>query len=123
MIFNLKMFDVNKKIIVNESEGYESVLKHSHDFIEITFIKNGIALHQINNMHYEIKKGDVFVIETDAVHSIKPISQNDDFSLINVLVCKDFFPNGVDISPDLIFNAKDLDYEKQINRIISSKFD
>ena len=38
MIFNLKMFDTNKNIIVNESEGYESVLNHSHDFIEITFI-------------------------------------------------------------------------------------
>ena len=117
MIFNLKMFDTDKNIIVNESEGYESVLNHSHDFIEITFIKSGIALHQINDTHVEIKKGDIFVIATDAVHSIKPISQHEDFSLTNVIVNKCFFSEGLEIKPEMIFKSKEFDYERQINMI------
>lgn len=117
MIFNLKMFDTNKNIIVNESEGYESVLNHSHDFIEITFIKSGIALHQINDLHVEIKKGDIFLISTDAVHSIKPISQNDVFTLTNVLVNKSFFSDGINIKPEMVFKSKLFDYEKQIDLI------
>ncbi len=117
MIFNLKMFDMNKNIIVNESEGYESVLNHSHDFIEITFIKSGIALHQINDSHVEIKKGDIFLISTDAVHSIKPISQNDVFTLTNVLVNKSFFPEGINIKPEMVFKSKLFDYEKQVDLI------
>lgn len=117
MIFNLKMFDTNKNIIVNESEGYESILNHCHDFIEITFIKSGIALHQINDSHVEIKKGDIFLISTDAVHSIKPISQNDVFTLTNVLVNKSFFPEGINIKPEMVFKSKLFDYEKQIDLI------
>jgi AraC-like DNA-binding protein len=117
MIFNLKMFDTNKNIIVNESEGYESVLNHSHDFIEITFIKSGIAFHQINDLHVEIKKGDIFLISTDAVHSIKPISQNDVFTLTNVLVNKSFFPEGINIKPEMVFKSKLFDYEKQVDLI------
>ena len=117
MNFNLKMFDTDKNIIVNESEGYESVLNHSHDFIEITFIKSGMALHQINDMHVEIKKGDIFLIATDAVHSIKPISQNESFTLTNVLISKSYFPDGIDIKPEMVFKSKFLDYEKQINLI------
>lgn len=117
MIFNLKMFDMNKNIIVNESEGYESVLNHSHDFIEITFIKSGIAFHQINDLHVEIKKGDIFLISTDAVHSIKPISQNDVFTLTNVLVNKSFFPEGINIKPEMVFKSKLFDYEKQVDLI------
>ena len=121
MIFNLKMFDTDKNIIVNESEGYESVLNHSHDFIEITYIKSGIALQQINDTYVEIKKGDIFVIATDAVHSIKPISQNDEFSLTNVIINKSYFPEGINIKPEMIFKSKVLDYEKQIN-IIREEF-
>lgn len=54
------------------SEGYESILRHSHSFIEIVFVESGRALHNVGESCVEIEKGDVFVIATGEEHNIRP---------------------------------------------------
>ncbi len=117
MIFDIRMFDVNKNIIVNESVGYESILKHSHAFTEIVFVRNGTALHQIANCSVEIKKGDLFIIETDDVHSIRPLGDSEKFKITNVIVSKDLLKTPSGISPLRVFNMDKMMYEYQIDRI------
>ena len=43
MIFDIKMYNTDRSIIVVRSEGYESILRHSHSFIEIVFVESGRA--------------------------------------------------------------------------------
>jgi hypothetical protein len=42
LTFNLKMFDPKKKLIVVCSEGYESIIHHNHEFIEMVYYSNKI---------------------------------------------------------------------------------
>ncbi|MFQ7034664.1 MAG: hypothetical protein ACLRTQ_02700 [Candidatus Borkfalkia sp.] len=37
------MYNTDRSIIVVRSEGYESILRHSHSFIEIVFVESGRA--------------------------------------------------------------------------------
>ena len=117
MIFDIRMFNVNKNIIVNESVGYESILKHSHTFIEIVYVRSGVAVHQIGNSLVEIKSGDLFVIETEDVHSIKPLCKSDQFKITNVIVSKDLFKDPLGIAPDMLFHLDKMKYEYQVNLI------
>ena len=48
MIFNLKMYEPKKSYAIVKSVGYESVLTHSHDFIEIVYVENGTAVQKLN---------------------------------------------------------------------------
>lgn len=117
MIFDIRMFNVKKNIIVNESSGYESILKHSHTFIEIVYVRSGVAVHQIGNRLVEIKCGDLFVIETQDVHSIKPLCKSDQFKITNVIVSKDLFQEPLGIAPDAVFHLEKMNYENQIDMI------
>lgn len=73
MIFDMKMFSIDRNIIVVKSEGYESILRHSHNFIEITYVVSGRALHNVGDKTVEVKAGDVFVIATGEEHNIRPV--------------------------------------------------
>ena len=64
MVFDIKMYSIDRNIIVVKSEGYESILRHSHNFIEMTYVVSGRALHNIGDKTVEIKAGDMFVIAT-----------------------------------------------------------
>ena len=45
---------------------------HTHDFIEIVYICNGTGTHRINNVSYQVKKGDILFINYKQTHSINP---------------------------------------------------
>ncbi len=42
---------------------------HIHDFIELVYVISGNAIHEMSGNRYEIKSGDVFVIEPQIAHS------------------------------------------------------
>lgn len=86
MIFDIKMFDMHNDIIVVHSEGYESVLRHSHTFVELVYVKMGSAIHSIKGENLEINKGDIFVIASADEHSIKPVCDEKDFKIVNVII-------------------------------------
>lgn len=44
MIFNIKMFESEKEYAVVKSVGYESVLKHRHEFVELVYVERGTAV-------------------------------------------------------------------------------
>lgn len=90
MIFNIKMYDPEKSYAVIKSVGYESVLKHSHEFIEMVFVESGSAVQKINDETVKLKAGDLFVIADGSEHSIRPVCEGNDFRLINVIWCRDF---------------------------------
>lgn len=90
MIFNLKMYEPEKKYAVVESVGYESVLRHSHEFVELVYVESGTAVQKLNYETIDIRQGDVFVIADDSEHSIRPTCGENEFRLINIIFLKDF---------------------------------
>ena len=72
---------------------------HTHDFIEIVYTREGSAVHYVNGVQYELRRGDLLFINYGATHSFKPI---DSVTYINVA----FYPEtmGEHISPQNAFS-------------------
>ena len=89
MQFKLKNYSLHSPIVVVRSENYASIIEHTHDFIEIVYVKSGEALHVINDQVYHIGVGDIMVIPKEYRHYIKPInshkSSENDFRIINII--------------------------------------
>ena len=86
MKFNLNMFDKNAKVVVVESKGYESILQHSHEFVEISYIRSGSALHRVNNIEFDVTEGDLFIIShSEDVHCLRPLCKEEDFRIVNII--------------------------------------
>ncbi len=90
MQFNMKMFDPDNIFAVNRSVGYESVLAHSHSFVELVYVESGAGTQKIGSDTMKLKKGDLFVIADDKQHFIRPSCEENEFSLINVIFEKEF---------------------------------
>lgn len=90
MIFNIKMYEPKKSYAVVKSTGYESVLRHSHEFVEMVFVESGSAVQKVNSETVELRRGDMFVIADDSEHSMRPTCEENDFKVVNIIWCKDF---------------------------------
>ena len=53
--------DPKEKIAVIARED-KSIVPHTHDFIELVYIKSGSGVHVINDRHYNISPGDLLFI-------------------------------------------------------------
>ena len=73
MSFNIKMFDSKVNVVVVKSSGYDSIVPHSHEFIELVYIERGEAENKIGNERIPLKSGDIFVMaDKEIQHSIHP---------------------------------------------------
>lgn len=74
---------------------------HTHDFIEIVYICEGIGIHTINSNSYPVRRGDLLFINFNEVHSY---STDESMEFINVLISPKF------LSEKLInsYNALDI---------------
>ena len=48
---------------------------HSHDFIELVYIRSGRAIQHIDDESYEVSRGDVLFINRGSVHSFEPLCE------------------------------------------------
>lgn len=46
-----------------------SIAPHTHEFYEMNIVMNGTGVHKIENMSFEVKTGDVFIIPPMTVHA------------------------------------------------------
>ena len=102
MTFDIRMFDAYKSIVIVESVGYESVLKHRHSFVEIVYVNSGEASHWVDGKTSRIKAGDLFVIADDSEHCIIPVNNDEDFKITNILCVyglleKENFPSPLEV--------------------------
>ncbi len=91
MIFNLKMFEAEKNYAVVRSVGYESVLRHSHEFVELVYVESGTAVQKLNGESINLQEGDMFIIADRGVeHYIRPTCEENKFRVINIIFRHDF---------------------------------
>lgn len=89
MTFNMRMYDSESRIVVVHSRGYESILKHSHEFIEIIYVESGAGLQVTDDNQIEIHEGDILLMTGEESHSIRPLCEEKDFTLLNVIFERD----------------------------------
>ena len=98
MLFNMKMFESKLPLSANRSIGYESVLQHSHSFVELVYIENGEGTQKLDTgQKMTLQKGDVFIIADDTQHSIRPNCEESEFRIVNLL----FEKEAIDVDYDL----------------------
>ncbi len=61
--------------------GSEPMPVHTHDFIEIVYVRSGSATETVNDATYEIKRGDFTFINYGSVHGFTP---REAFSYTNI---------------------------------------
>ncbi|MBE7043399.1 MAG: helix-turn-helix domain-containing protein [Ruminococcaceae bacterium] len=65
---------------------------HKHNFIEIAYVISGSAHHFMDNINYEVRKGDLVIVNYGVPHAFVPIKDTEeDFSTYDLLFTTDFF--------------------------------
>ena len=72
---------------------------HTHEFIEIVYILDGSGLHSIDGNEYEVKKGNLLLINIGQTHSFIP---KPTINYVNILLKPEFFENSSLLSDSLL---------------------
>lgn len=65
---------------------------HTHDFIEIIYVLDGVATEQINDSEYILKRGDMLFINYGSTHARK---NSDGYSYINICFSPETLANKI----------------------------
>ena len=60
-----------------------------HDFVELAYMYSGHCLEVVNDGILDVAKGQVLLVDSDTVHTIQPLSEDD--ILVNVQIDKRYF--------------------------------
>lgn len=50
---------------------------HTHDFIELVYVVEGSSVHEMSGMTYELRSGDMFILEPNIYHGYKGSRQKE----------------------------------------------
>ncbi len=65
---------------------------HKHDFIEIVYVISGRARHFMGDINYEVKKGDLIIVNYGVPHAFVPLKDTGEpFSTYDLLFTTEFF--------------------------------
>lgn len=67
-----------------------SIEKHLHEFVEIVYIMEGEAVETINDLDYEVRRGDMLFINYKSTHSFMPKGA---FTYINLSISPEVIAN------------------------------
>lgn len=85
----------------NEFPDYIGVL-HSHEYIEVVYVISGKATHKIGGKTYEVKRGDLFIINMNVPHAFYQISDaKEPFVVYDLMFTLDFFDQSLTGSQSL----------------------
>ena len=85
MVFNMRMFDPVNRVAVVKSRGYDSILKHSHEFVELFFVEKGKGIQEIGNERFPVSENELYVISGKEEHSIRPDCEEENFRIVNII--------------------------------------
>ncbi len=80
------------RIGVFSSENYAAEEKHSHEFIEIVYIREGKARHFIDDICFEVERGDILFINYGSVHAFEACGG---FSYVNICFCPEVVSDSI----------------------------
>lgn len=125
MSFNITMFDSKINVVVVKSEGYGSIVSHSHEFVELVYVVRGEGENILDDKRVPVKSGDIFVIaDREVRHSLCPIGDPASFSIINIIFPFDFYKfNYALLPPDQVFTEEELPNAKRLVELIKEEYE
>lgn len=86
-------FRKDESIYIHLSDNLEmNHVSHRHNFIEITYVVSGTAVHTIENESYLVKKGNVVIVDYNTPHTFSFDPEKDGpFMTYDLLFTPDFF--------------------------------
>ena len=120
---DIKEFANNdRSAVCTIAHGYDSAVPHSHNFIEMVYVKKGIAYNNVDGKNIPIKQGDLIVMaKKEIVHFIKP-KDPDNFEIINILIPYSLFDVDVSkIKPSIVFSNNTIDTLSQTIETIANE--
>ena len=78
-----QFFFQNKDIFVSKHSRYAPYPEHTHQFLEINYVYKGNCRQRINDQIFDLKEGDILLMDVESRHSIEALG--DDDILINIL--------------------------------------
>lgn len=89
ILLRLDTFTQSEKIYAFRTNGYTSAIRHSHDFIELTYILNGKAFNYVGQEVYSVGAGDICLMG-ELFHNIRPLiddenASGEDFQILNII--------------------------------------
>lgn len=101
--FTLKMFGHQSRVAAFSSSGYEGIIEHDHDFVEILYITQGCGIHTIHKQQIEVGEGDMLIILPGDAHSLAP-KDEETFTWDNCIIEPEFLeqPLPPDVSEKVV---------------------
>lgn len=87
-----QFFFQNKDIFMSKHSRYAPYPEHTHQFLEINYVYKGHCRQRINDQLFDLKEGDILLMDVESRHSIEALGDED--ILINIL----FQNKGVSIN-------------------------
>ncbi|EIG27082.1 transcriptional regulator, AraC family [Streptococcus parasanguinis F0449] len=78
-----QFFFQNKDIFMSKHSRYAPYPEHTHQFLEINYVYKGHCRQRINDQIFDLKEGDILLMNMESRHSIEALG--DDDILINIL--------------------------------------
>lgn len=93
-----RLIEKGSTVHIFTSTGTEPMPTHTHDFIEIVYVREGSATETVNDATYEIRRGDFTFINYGATHAFVP---HGSFSYTNICFAPEML--GDAITPENAF--------------------
>lgn len=71
-----------------------SMAEHGHEFIELVYVVQGQGVHIFQGNHYNIRAGDVFIINPGETHAYS-VESSGSMEIINCLFMPSFIPDAL----------------------------
>ncbi|WMJ86504.1 AraC family transcriptional regulator [Anaerocolumna sp. MB42-C2] len=79
-------------IMMRKTNRFINVYPHVHPWIELGYMYSGSCDHTIFNTSHTLKKGQVFILDSEAPHSVENLGEND--ILITMIMSKPYFTDS-----------------------------
>lgn len=83
----------NENLTISKHHRFIDIPYHKHNFIELCYVYSGSCTQTINDSEIILKTGDLFMLDTNVIHSIKKANECDIF--INFLMRKEYFDSAL----------------------------
>lgn len=80
-------FEPDEEVNIGEGIAYGKEPLHTHEFLELTYILSGCAIHTIGGNSYEVSRGDILFINFHLSHEI---FAEQEMKYVNILVAPSF---------------------------------
>lgn len=90
----IKLFSMPRECLIDVAHPtFNNGSYHRHDFLELSYIVHGSAIHYFNNESVIVREGDYFAVDFGEIHRFQQ-NGDEDFEIINCI----FFPEFIDVS-------------------------